>query len=298
MGGLIAPDDRWATLEGEWAKALADFGLRKMLMASCENRRGQFAKLERDERDRIIARFRQIIEKLRARMLFSAVSRPLWQKVASGSILGEVFADPIDFCFNGRMRHALESRRTTVPDREPVVVTFDSREENLALWRRATRNDGLIAWSALPSAAWRRFCHWRRAACAPVPVAISRRNFRRASVSNSRADAPVESPSTRPLRRLVLELDDAAGRAQLLQGFTDAVGGGWAIGGRLQNAFGIHRNRKTSVDRQVGCSAILIDCVEIADPPDLEIVEPAHYGHRKFGISWLGDRTRRQGDQR
>jgi hypothetical protein len=107
-----------------------------MHMASCENRRGQFGKFERDERDRIVARFREIIEKLRARMLFSAVSRELWEKVASTTILGEVFPDPIDFCFNGCMRHALESRRTKVPDREPVVVTFDAREENIGLWQR------------------------------------------------------------------------------------------------------------------------------------------------------------------
>ena len=99
MGGLIAPDERWAVLEEEWAKVLAETGLRKMHMASCENRRGQFKKLERDERDRIVARFREIIEKLRARMLFSSVSREVWQKVASSIHEGTASWTPLRVTF-------------------------------------------------------------------------------------------------------------------------------------------------------------------------------------------------------
>jgi len=108
-----------------------------MHMASCENRRGQFKKLERDERDRIIARFRQIIEKLRARMLFSSVSREVWQKVASSTVLGEVFPDPIDFCFNGCMRHALESRRTEALQALKCALTDAKRKK---AERRSRRN--------------------------------------------------------------------------------------------------------------------------------------------------------------
>jgi hypothetical protein len=134
MGGLIAPEDGWAALEVEWAEALADLGLRKMHMASCEGRRGQFKNMERGERDRVVARFRGIIERLKGRMLFSAVSRAVWQKVASTTILGRAFPDPIDYCFNSCMRHAMESRRTTAPIREPVVVTFDSREQSISQW--------------------------------------------------------------------------------------------------------------------------------------------------------------------
>jgi hypothetical protein len=140
MGGLIAHEDEWAVLETEWARALGELKLRKMQMSSCERGWKQFKEWNRDERERAIARFGAIIEKMNARMLMAAVSRDCWNAVAPHTRLGEAFAEPIDFCFNACMRHALESKRRSAKARELVVVTFDCREESVDHWRSLARS--------------------------------------------------------------------------------------------------------------------------------------------------------------
>ena len=66
-------------------------------------------------------------------MLVSAVSQPSWDAAASQSILTDLFPTPLDWCFNDCMQKALRWGRKSGP--EPVVVTFDSREESLKNWR-------------------------------------------------------------------------------------------------------------------------------------------------------------------
>jgi hypothetical protein len=135
MGGLIAHEDQWTDLEADWQAALDDLKLRKMQMSTCEQGWKQFDGWEWNDRQRAIARFRGIIEKTKGRMLMAAVSRKTWDAVAPYTRLGEAFNEPIDFCFNACMRHALEARRASAKEREPVVVTFDCREQNIALWQ-------------------------------------------------------------------------------------------------------------------------------------------------------------------
>jgi hypothetical protein len=135
MGGLIAHEDEWAVLETEWAQALGELKLRKMQMSTCERGWKQFAGWTQDERNHAIARFSAIIEKMNASMLVAAVSRDCWNAIAPHTRLGEAFAQPIDFCFNACIRHALESKRKSAKAREPVVVTFDSRKESVDIWR-------------------------------------------------------------------------------------------------------------------------------------------------------------------
>lgn len=102
-----------------------------MHMSHCERRWGEFKPFERLERDAMIETFSDLICETGGRMLASAVSRKVWDSVTSQTRLGEAFPEPIDFLFNTCMRRALESRRATTEGKEEVVVTFDTREQNL-----------------------------------------------------------------------------------------------------------------------------------------------------------------------
>jgi hypothetical protein len=134
MGGIIAPEESWLALEPPWQAELDRLGITAMHMSHCEARRGEFQDMERDQRDAIIAFFSNLICATKGRMLASAVSRRVWNSVAAQTKLGEVFAEPIDFLFNTCMRRALESRRTSNDGPEEVVVTFDTRDQNLRFW--------------------------------------------------------------------------------------------------------------------------------------------------------------------
>lgn len=136
MGGLIAHEDDWARLEVEWGAALDEFGLDKMRMSSLRYPKGKFKDRDELERERIITRFRKIICGLNARMIAHTVSRRVWDAVAADTRLGQVFSEPIDLCFNACMRSAMEAKRGSVAEPEPVVVTFDCREQNLGFWQR------------------------------------------------------------------------------------------------------------------------------------------------------------------
>ena len=135
MGGLISTDEEWAALEPKWQAALDEIGIKKMHMSPCENRKGEFQRFERPERDAIVARFTDLVCETRGRMLASAVSRDVWNRVADETAIREWFPEPIDFLFNCCMRRALESRRLDGPPAEELVVVFDSRDESLPFWR-------------------------------------------------------------------------------------------------------------------------------------------------------------------
>ncbi|MBY0582715.1 MAG: DUF3800 domain-containing protein [Sphingomonas sp.] len=136
MGGLIADEPVWALMEQKWAALRDELGIRKMHMSACENARNEFAGWSRDARDKAIARFSDIICDMNACMLAGAVSRTVWNRVASETDLANQFSQPIDFLFNVCMRKAMEAKRVSVEGTEKVVVTFDSREENLGFWNK------------------------------------------------------------------------------------------------------------------------------------------------------------------
>lgn len=141
MGGIIAPEEAWAALEPPWQAEIDRLGIKKMHMSHCERRWGEFKDMERPERDAIIATFSDLICETGGRMLASAVSRKVWDDViAQVPELEIVFGEPIDFLFNTCMRHALESRRATSSAPEEVVVTFDTREQNLHFWEDLASN--------------------------------------------------------------------------------------------------------------------------------------------------------------
>ena len=136
MGGLIADEPAWEAMEPKWAALRDELKIRKMHMFACENARNDFAGRDRDARDTVIARFSDIICEMNACMLAGAVSRKVWNQVASETDLGAWFSQPIDFLFNVCMRKAIEAKRVSVEGTEKVVVTFDSREENLSFWSK------------------------------------------------------------------------------------------------------------------------------------------------------------------
>lgn len=135
MGGLIADEGEWAAFEVEWQSALDDLGITKMHMSACEAPRKQFDGWPRERRDSAIDRFREIVVKRRALMLISAVSQAAWDEATRQSeILRSLFPTPIDLCFNDCMQKAMLWRSGDQPER--VVITFDTRDQNVKAWER------------------------------------------------------------------------------------------------------------------------------------------------------------------
>lgn len=134
MGGLIADEADWIGLEAEWLALRNALGIRKMRMSDCEGARGDFGKFDRDARDRAIAGFREIIIKAQPLMLISAVSRASWDDATARSDLLRIHATPLDLLFNNCMQKAMRWRPSA--ERDSVVATFDSRDQNLPVWKR------------------------------------------------------------------------------------------------------------------------------------------------------------------
>ncbi len=69
-------------------------------------------------------------------MLSSAVTRAAWADASSRSAIGEIFDEPISYCFNFCMRKAMSSYRASKGNVEHVVAVFDARQQNLPTWRK------------------------------------------------------------------------------------------------------------------------------------------------------------------
>ncbi|MGV9006819.1 MAG: DUF3800 domain-containing protein [Brevundimonas sp.] len=136
MAGLMAHEDSWSEIEADWAAALAEFGLPDMHMSHCENAQKAFSGWSRDRRDLAVVRFRSIILKHSALMVVATLARTVWDEaLAIRPEMITVFDNPLDYCFNSCIGKVARTRRTDAKQMEPLVVTFDSREQSLDNWR-------------------------------------------------------------------------------------------------------------------------------------------------------------------
>lgn len=136
MGGLMAHEDDWAQIEKEWSEALSDLGLPDMHMSHCEMAKKAFSGWSRDRRDLAIVRFRNIILRHKALMVVSTLARKVWDEaLAIRPEIVTVFESPLDYCFNACIGRIVRTRRRDAQEIEPIVVTFDSREQSLDNWR-------------------------------------------------------------------------------------------------------------------------------------------------------------------
>ena len=136
MAGLMADEDSWAQIEADWAAALADLGIPDMHMSHCENAKKAFSDWSRDRRDLAVARFRGIILKHRALIVVSTLARKVWDEASAiRPEMLTIFESPLDYCFNHCIGKVARTRRAAVSEIEPILVTFDSREQSLDNWR-------------------------------------------------------------------------------------------------------------------------------------------------------------------
>lgn len=135
VAGLLAHEQEWAQLQVDWLGALARFGLRKMHMSSCEAARKEFRDWSRDRRDLAISTFAEIIGRMDALMLISALSRSVWERVATETRITDAFPSPVDLCFNDCFQKAIRWRKSSYVNQK-VAVIFDERAESLDAWRR------------------------------------------------------------------------------------------------------------------------------------------------------------------
>ncbi len=137
MGGLIAHEDEWVKFEVAWGAFLADFGLSAMHASHCEAGDKEFEGVKREIRDAYIIRCAKIIAEMDALLVVSAVSRSAWDEaVAQREVLSEAFPSPIDLCFNDVFQRCTRWGRRSAGRSEPIVITFDAREQSIPAWQR------------------------------------------------------------------------------------------------------------------------------------------------------------------
>jgi hypothetical protein len=132
VAGYWAESDEWTKLGNAWSVALADEGLAEFHARDCAHGRGHFKGRPRGDRDRVHARFIELISSSQVSGVFAAIDLGGWEAVKL--VVDELrapdgMADPYYVVFQTlveRICRGLSDR----PDGESLHLVFDDRRDH------------------------------------------------------------------------------------------------------------------------------------------------------------------------
>lgn len=134
IGGLIGLQEDWSRFELEWKRALDHAGIKRMHLAHCNGKRGEFKDWSYQRRSELKEKLFGIISSYGLLVFFSVVSDIAWVEACKREpVLSDIFPSKLDFCFNTCMQGAIRSRIKGRSDK--VAAVFDTREQELPRWR-------------------------------------------------------------------------------------------------------------------------------------------------------------------
>jgi hypothetical protein len=140
IGGYVASDADWATLETQWREALADLQLSHIHVSELRAGKAEFSKVV-GIAESILKRFGKIVEKSPISPISIAIQARAWE-AATTPHFRKSFPKPYDLCFSQTMRNIRAWLKRNAPDQRCALVfaTQNEYEERnratLDAWKR------------------------------------------------------------------------------------------------------------------------------------------------------------------
>lgn len=130
-GGMVARASDWASIEEEWRKKLAEYGLTKYHAAHCEHRLEEFEGFERPIRDSLTNYFSRLIARIPGQAFGAAIRYDSWDKLVPEGIKQNYGDDPLYFSAALAFQQ-ISVWSTERNDGEPVALIFATHQKHNA----------------------------------------------------------------------------------------------------------------------------------------------------------------------